>query len=223
VQLCSNTFPTIADSSPSSPSGQINDGHLNQWTGNRNCSVSGSLTPGIYVLQLPSPLYEGSSKFGIRASVSSGPAPKLYGILDMSIHVNFSGNEAQPYLAEVRPDHAGKLLELDIWDLGDAAGNVNDAWIEIRTPSGTAPACSWTSSNGLSSPGTIGTCNIKIGDQRFNAAWLNVEVPLPSSYTCNPATATGCWWRILIHSTLQATDRTTWAARISGDPVRLID
>ena len=52
---------------------------------------------------------------------------------------------------------------------------------------------------------------------------LNIEIPIPSTYTCDPLTATGCWWKILIHSSLQATDRTTWAARISGDPVRLID
>ena len=223
VQVCSNTFPTISDSTPSSPSSQINDGHLNQWTGNRNCSISGALTPGIYVLQLPSPLYEGSTKFGIRATVGSGPTPKVYGILDMSIHVNFSGNEAEPYLAEVRPEHAGKVLELDIWDLGDAAGAVGDAWIEIHDPSGAAPACSWTSSNGLSSGGTIGNCKVEVGNQLFNAAWLNLEIPIPSGYTCDPTSATGCWWKILIHSELQATDRTTWAARISGDPVRLID
>jgi hypothetical protein len=226
TQLCSNTFPTIADTTPSSPSSQINDGHLNQWTGNRNCSVAGALTPGIYVLQLPSPLYEGSTKFGIRATVGSGPAPKVYGLLDMSIHVNFDNDEAEPYLAEVRPEHAGKVLEVDIWDLGDTNGSLNDSWIEFRDPvggSGDPPACSWTSSNGLTSGGTISNCNIKIGNQRFNADWLYVELPIPDTYTCDELSATGCWWKILIHSEDQPTDRTTWSARISGDPVRLVD
>jgi hypothetical protein len=216
-QLCTNTFTTIADSTPANPVGQVNEGHLNQWTGNRNCTINGALTPGIYVLQLPSPLY---------ARVSSGPAPKVYGLLDMSIHVNFSGNEAEPYLAEVRPEHAGKMLEVDIFDLGDAAGSINDAWIEFRDPVGGSanpPACSWDSSNGLDSGGSITDCKILIGDQRFNAAWLNVDIPIPDSYTCDETTATGCWWKILIHSSLQATDRTTWAAKISGDPVRLVD
>jgi hypothetical protein len=222
--LCSNTFPTIADESLSSA--QSNSGHFNKWTGNRNCSVSGSLTAGIYVLQLPSPLYEGSSKFAIRATVGSGPAPKVYGLLDMSIHVNFDADEAEPYLAEVRPEHAGKVLEVDIFDLGDTNGSQADSWIEFRDPvggSGNPPACSWTSSNGLTSSGSISDCNIEIGNQRFNAAWLNVVIPIPDSYTCDETTATGCWWRILIHSEDQPTDRTTWAARVSGDPVRLTD
>jgi hypothetical protein len=144
----------------------------------------------------------------------------------MSIHVNFDNDEAEPCLAEVRPEHAGKVLEVDIWDLGDTNGSLNDSWIEFRDPvggSGDPPACSWTSSNGLTSGGTISNCNIKIGNQRFNADWLYVELPIPDTYTCDELSATGCWWKILIHSEDQPTDRTTWSARISGDPVRLVD
>ena len=220
VQLCTNTFPTIADQSLSTT--QINSGHYNQWTGNRNCSISGSLTPGIYVLQLPSPLYEGSSKFGIRATVGSGPAPKVYGILDMSIHVNFTAGVAEPYLAEVRPEHAGKVLEVDIWDLGDVNGTAGIRLIDPVGGAANPPACSWDSTNGESSS-LINDCIIDISNQRFNADWLYVTIPIPSSYTCNPATTTGCWWKIRINSTNQPSDRTTWAARISGDPVRLVD
>jgi hypothetical protein len=220
VQLCSNTFPVYRDTSLNSS--QVNNGHFNQWTGNRNCSVSGSLTPGIYVLQLPSPLYEGSSKFGIRANVSSGQAVKVYGILDMSIHVNFTAGVAEPYLAEVRPEHAGKTLEVDIWDLGDVNGTAGIRFIDPIGGAGNPPACSWDSTNGESS-GFINDCVINISNQRFNAEWLNVKIEIPSTYTCDPTSATGCWWKIRINSQNQPSDRTTWAARISGDPVRLID
>lgn len=195
VQLCSNTFPTYFDSSQSTPSSQINDGHLNQWTGSRNCSVAGSLTAGIYVLQLPSPLYEGSSKFGIRATVGTGTAPKVYGILDMSIHVNFTAGAAEPYLAEVRPDYAGKTLEVDIWDLGDTNGAASIRFIDPIGGAANPPQCSWTSTNGESSA-LINDCVIDISDQRFSADWLYVTIPIPSTYTCNPASATGCWWKI---------------------------
>ena len=221
-QLCSNTFPTISDSSPSDPTSQINDGHLNRWTGTRNCLISGALTPGIYVLQLPSPLYEGSSKFGIRATVNSGPAPKVYGLLDMSIHVNFTAGVAEPYLAEVRPDHAGKTLEVDIWDLGDVNGTAGIRFIDPIGGAANPPRCSWTSTNGESSA-LINDCIVDISNQRFNAEWLYVSIPIPSSYTCDPNSATGCWWKIRITSANQPTDRTTWAARITGDPVRLVD
>jgi len=218
VQLCTDTFPSISDNSPSSPSSQVNAGHLNRWTGNHNCTVSGALTPGIYVLQLPAPATEGSAIFGLQATVSTGPPPKVYGILDMSIHVNFSSGVATPYLAEVRPEHAGKTLEVDIFDLGDVDG---PASIRFLKPDGTVPNCTWESDNGQSDT-TPGPCTIDISNQRFNADWLYVEIPIPSAYTCDPTTPTGCWWKIRIQAS-QAHDRTTWAARISGDPVRLVE
>lgn len=219
--VCSDTFPAYFTDSPSFT--QRNNGHYNRWNGPNNCSVGGSLIPGIYVLQLPPPLYEGSSKFGIRANVGTGPTPKVYGLLDMSIHVNFTSNQAEPYLAEVRPEHAGKTLELDIWDLGDAPGDEEDAWITFFEADGSRPDCSWTSTNGESDP-DVTNCRIDVGDQRFNAEWLYVQIPIPNDYTCDPDGALpACWWKIQINSALQPTDRTTWTGRITGDPVRLID
>jgi len=220
--LCGNTFPAYFTSSASSA--QQTQGTFNSWTGPRNCSAgSGTLTPGIYVLELPSPNYEGSSKFGIRALVGGGPAPKVYGLLDMSNHVNFTGGVAEPYLAEVRPEHGGKTLEIDIFDLGDAPGGVTDAWITFYASDGSRPNCSWTSSNG-ESQNNVPNCRINIGAQRFNAEWLYVRIPLPNPNNCDPNGALpACWWKIQINSNLQPTDRTTWTARITGDPVRLVD
>lgn len=214
---CSDKFPTIVTNFPN-PS-QRSQGHFNQWTGNHNCSVPGSLTPGIWVLQLPSPLYEGSSKFGIRADVASGPTPRVYGLLDMSIHVNFSSGSAEPYLAEVRPEHRGRTLEVDIFDLGEVNGSGS---IRFINAAGGTPRCSWTSSNGESAP--LGNCVIDISDQRFNAEWLYVKIEIPETYDCNTSTSTGCWWKIRISVPSSVpTDRTTWSARITGDPVRLTE
>lgn len=221
--VCSGSFPAYFEDAPGSS--QQTDGHFNDWDGSNNCAVNGELIPGIYVLQLPSPLYEGSSKFGIRASVGEGDEPKVYGLLDMSIHVNFTSGVAEPYLAEVRPEHAGRTLEIDIWDLGDAPGVQSDASITFFMPDGTQPTCSWTSTNGEERD-DVDDCHIEIGAQRFNAEWLYVRIPIPDpdEYTCDPGGALpGCWWKIRIESNLQPTDRTTWTARITGDPVRLVD
>jgi hypothetical protein len=46
-------------------------------------------------------------------------------------------------------------------------------------------------------------------------------VPL-DGYTCDTTQALGCWWKILIHNEGQAHDRTTWSARITGNPLRLV-
>ena len=51
--------------------------------------------------------------------------------------------------------------------------------------------------------------------------WLNRTIP----WTATHATSTqalGCWWKIKIHNEGQAHDRTTWAARITGNPLRLV-
>jgi hypothetical protein len=171
-------------------------------------------------LQLPSPLYEGSSKFGIRANVGSGSTPRIYGILDMSLYVNFNGGQAEPYLAEIREEHAGKVLQVDIWDLGDVNGAADIRFVDPVGGAADPPGCSWTSSNGESASG-LSDCIIDISNQRFNAEWLHVTIPLPDP-VCNPSLgAFACWWKLHINSSGQAHDRTTWRASISGDPVRL--
>ena len=193
-------------------------GHGNAWTTlcTGTTTVAGALDPGIWLIQIPSPLYEGSSKFGIRATVAGGSTPRVYGLFDMSIFVNIEGNEATPWLAEVRPEHEGKLFELDIFDMGD---NDGEAWIEVLDPSGAVVDCSWSSDNGSAAP--LGNCHITMNDQRFNNDWLNIDIPL-DGYTCDTTQALGCWWKIRIHNEGQAHDRTTWSARITGNPLRLV-
>jgi hypothetical protein len=169
----------------------------------------------MYLLHIPSPVWEGSSKFGIRATVGSGATPRVYGLFDMSIHVNIVNDEAMPWLAEVRPEHEGKTFNLDIFDMGDNDGN---AWFEVISPSGVA-SCSWTSDNGQSSG--MGACHVDISDRRFNNDWLFLTIPL-DGYNCDITQPLGCWWRIRIHNEGQAHDRTTWKASITGNPLRLV-
>jgi hypothetical protein len=180
-------------------------------------TVPGNVTPGIWLLHIPSPTFEGSSMFGIRATVSSGPIPRVYGLFDMSIYVNINGNEAMPWLAEVRPEHEGKTFNLNIFDMGDNNGT---AWFEILDPAGNVIDCSWTADNGQG-PASLGTCHVDISNQRFNGSWLNLTIPL-DGYTCDATQPLGCWWKIRIHNEGQAHDRTTWSASITGNPLRLV-
>jgi hypothetical protein len=204
---CSGGFPVNDDTG---------NGHFNTYDGPNNCTVNGALTEGIWVLQLPAPLWEGATKFALEATVTGPTQPKVYGILDMSIYVNFFAGSAEPYLAEIRPEHTEKLFEVDIWDLGD---NDGPASIRFLDPSG-ARDCTWTSSNGES--GSSADCSIDISDQRFNNEWLWVDIPL-DGYSCTLA-GDGCWWKVHLETSSGAAhDRTTWAARVSGDPVRLVE
>ncbi|GBE21090.1 hypothetical protein BMS3Bbin01_00431 [bacterium BMS3Bbin01] len=173
--------------------------------------------PGVWVLQLPSPLWEGSTKFAMRATTSSADTPKLYGINDMSIHVNKASGTPRPWLAEIIPEHAGKTLQVDIWDIGES----NTMTLKILDPDNNVVDCTWTATNGESDT-SLGACTINVGGRRFNAEWLYLTIPIPDDYTCDPDQTYDCWWKVDISNMSNPTDRTTWSARVVGNPLQLI-
>ena len=155
--------------------------------------------------------------FGIRATVDGGPAPRVYGLFDMSIFVNIVGNEATPFLAEVRPEHEGKTFELDIFDMGDNDGNSLDR--DTRT-GWNRHRLLWVVGQRESAP--IGSCHIDISDRAFQRRLAQPDDPLGRLHMRHHPDPLGCWWKIKIHNEGQAHDRTTWTARITGNPLRLV-
>ncbi len=79
------------------------------------------------------------------------------------------------------------------------------------TFSSTASGCKIT---GVSSSGT----------PSYNGQWVTWEIPIPATYTCNTALATGCWAKLqfVYPAGTNVSDTTTWSAYILGEPVRLI-
>jgi hypothetical protein len=59
----------------------------------------------------------------------------------------------------------------------------------------------------------------------YNAQWVAFEVPIPSDYTCDAVSATGCWVRrrFKYPSGASVQDTTTWSAYVLGEPVRIIE
>ena len=141
----------------------------------------------------------------------------LYGINDMSIHVNRAAGAPRPWLAEIIPEHAGKTLEVDIWDIGES----DTMTLKILDPDDNLVDCTWTATNGQSEP-TLGGCSIDVGSRRFNAEWLYLSIPIEETYTCDPTQTYDCWWKVDISNMSNPTDRTTWTARVVGNPVRLV-
>jgi hypothetical protein len=190
------------------------------------CTVSSSYGPGIYPLQvrIPQTNTRGHNRFSIRAT-APGVTPRVYALGDMSIYATTSG-VTEFYLAEVQPQHAGKTLNVELWDAGDASGSTS-ATVQVRGPGGTTYSCSWFSSKGDS--GTSSTCSkttafggdtVSSCTNCYNNHLLTLSVPLPTTYTCT----TDCWWKIryTYPSTLTVTDTTTWRAYIEGNPVHLV-
>lgn len=193
--------------------------YKNQW---RNLCRINSPTPGIYVLKVTASGNHGGVNgysIGVATNPNSNPRPRVYGINDMSIFTNGNSGTATVYLAEVDPIHAGKKLELRFYDPGE---NTSNAWVEVKRPDGTTPQCDWRAEDNSGNQTASGSGNCRIrsthnGTAQFNGQWLTAVIDIPGNYNCT----TDCFWKMNLDMS-GSQDRTTWTARIIGNPVRLV-
>jgi hypothetical protein len=187
------------------------------------CRVN-SPSLGTYVLKVTtSGSIGGTNQYSLLVdtnAITTGTPPKIFGINDMSVFTNEASGNATVWLAEVLPVHAGKKLELRFFDPGESAP---PATMSVLNPSGAvASGCSWTSDNGMSGS----SCSITTANGSgaiFNGDWITMIIDIPSNYTCDPTANgnSGCYWKMNLD--LQTShDRTTWTARVIGNPVRLV-
>lgn len=199
-------------------SGASSTTYRNRWE--RMCRIN-SPTAGMYVLRVNNgtAAIGGTNSYSILAhtngvNATSTVFPRVYAINYMGIFAN--ANAATLYLAEVPPVHAGKTLELRFFDPGEGSGNAN---MTITSPPGVGAAtCVWTATNGQ----TGNTCTIATtvsGVAQFNSHWITMQIALPqaTSYNCT----SDCFWRVTLNLNTPH-DRTTWTARVIGNPVRLV-
>lgn len=60
---------------------------------------------------------------------------------------------------------------------------------------------------------------------RWNGKWIVVHIPIPATYTCADDDFRDCWFQIqydMSNPSAQLFDTTTWYARLSANPVRLV-
>ncbi len=205
-----------------------NDGNFYRDRWRTLCSLNGSLTPGIYVLHVwTSGTGIASNQYSVMADTAVGLEPRVFAINDMSIWSNDLTSHSQLYLAEIEPSHAGKKLELQFYDPGDAS---EDSFMTVLSPTGAVPTCSWTIWNHnltaqTQSPGS-GPCTWQTTDESrgsdprvFNEQWIVAGIDLPD----DPASMCGtdCFWKMDLDLS-EPFERTTWRARVIGNPVRLV-
>lgn len=203
-------------------SGSSSGTYRNRWA--RMCRISNP-TEGIYVLRVSN----GGSSIGGNNSYAllvnsdnfntSNP-PRVYSINEMSIFTNDSSGTATVYLAEVDPIHANKILQLTFYDPGEGAGN---AQMTVLPPPGVSGySCSWVATDvwpgGGPNSGNSCTINSTVsGNARYNGEWITMQIDLPASYTCT----TDCFWKMELDLNVSH-DRTTWEAKVIGNPVALV-
>jgi hypothetical protein len=184
------------------------------------CASNFDRGPGIYPLRVMVEHDDDwwtSNKYSLRTSTTSGPAPQIYGLGDMSIYTNVDLGLTEFYLTLIGEEHAGKTLVVEFWDAGDVNSGGSGDTLTISSDSGSTPACTWTASNGDGGS----TCTINVSAKKYNNELISVAIPIPEDYTC---TGDECWFRVAYDYTgTQVHDTTTWTAYITGNPIRLVE
>jgi Putative Flp pilus-assembly TadE/G-like len=183
----------------------------------------------------------GQNSFAIWTK-ATGTAPKVHGLGAMEAYTPLEpSTSAEFYLAQIEAAHAGKTMEIKLWDPGDT--NSLSANLQIRIP-GTAgytnaslnytaaKGTTNTNANNCNSTSGTGASNIPTnsggsGGQLFNGCWVTILIPIPTTYTAPtpPGEAEPGWWKIRYNmgsGSTNAFDLTTWQVQIRGNPVHLI-
>jgi Flp pilus assembly protein TadG len=170
----------------------------------------------------------------VGANGGAGSA-RVYGDAKMVAYSNLTGAAATQkfYLAQIDKQHAGKTMEIKLFDPGDVAGN---ATLRILSPDGgsynyatfsyAADAQCIAGRSDVCSASGRNYINTAIGgSSSFDNTVITISIPLLSTYgsvsTRPPGETEDGWWKIE-YTVGAANDTTTWEVSIRGNPVHLI-
>jgi hypothetical protein len=178
----------------------------------------------------------GQNSFSLFVKAIGGAgAPRVYGLGAMQQYSPLpANNSSEFYLAQIAAIHAGKTMEIRLWDIGDTPSGSLPVSLQILQPSGggwTPATMSWTAARGTSN-GSAANCDSITGSgttisataggtQYFQGCWLTITVPLATNY----AAAQDGWWKIRYivgNGSDSGFDLTTWEVRLRGNPVHLV-
>jgi hypothetical protein len=166
--------------------------------------------------------YQNASGNGLCDGRTDTLCPRVYGKDAISVYANTSDGVASFFLAEIEAEHSGKILQLELWDPGEGGSK-----IEFLKPTGTntwaLQPFSWASynENGTATGSAGNNVNsVSVTGSVFNGKLLRIQIPL----TGYSPPSDNKWWKIQYTFTSgSVTDRTTWSAKVIGDPVHLIE
>jgi hypothetical protein len=182
----------------------------------------------------------GHNSFAIWARATGG-SPRVYGIGAMQAFSPLQGGQASIfYLAQIEAVHAGKTMEIKLWDPGDTGSLAANLQILMPTATGYVPAtfnyraqrgttnANATNCNATTGSGVTSVTTNTGGSSRFNGCWLTIEIPIPSTYSAPqpPGESEPGWWKIQYNmsgsTSSNSFDVTTWEVQIRGNPVHLV-
>ena len=164
--------------------------------------------------------------------VRSAGQPRVYGGGRMAAYTNLAAGTQTFYLAQIDAIHAGKTMDITLFDPGDVQG---PAYLRILSPEGssydyavfnyTADSACNTSSDACSANNRTQIRTNSGSGSSFDNSVLTISIPLPSNYGQGGLTPPGeteaGWWKIE-YEVAGGNDTTTWEVSIRGNPVHLI-
>jgi Flp pilus assembly protein TadG len=199
-------------------------GH-NHWV-----TLDNGLAGGLYRLNVNTSLDASNSSVGAENLfsiwVGSGGNARVYGSGRMAAYSNLDGGLQKFYFAQIEKAHAGKTMQIDLFDPGETNGN---AFLRLLSPDGNAyhyVTFDWKSDDGRSGT-NVNVIQTSNGSALFNNKMITIKVPLPSTYGAGgldppgDITAEDGWW-LIEYDIAQANDTTTWGVSIRGNPVHLV-
>jgi len=165
--------------------------------------------------------------FGLEVTSTSGPVARIYGQSRMCAFIVVN-NTSIFYLAQVEAAHAGKTLEIKLFDPGD----ITSTALKIRVPTSTGfsyATFTWTATGSSGGAPTSGgpTTTLTTSSSTtnyYNNQWVTLSVQIPSSYAAPtpPGEPGPGWWKIEYATLGTGADVTTWEVNVRGNPVHLI-
>jgi Flp pilus assembly protein TadG len=173
-------------------------------------------------------------------SKATGGTPRVYGLGAMEAYFPLpAGQPSTFYLAQIEAPHAGKWMDIDLWDPGDTGSLIADLEILTPTGGGYTPATFYVNTiSGTTIPSTF-TCGPSTSTARtiirtntgssniYNGFWVRLCVHLADTYSAPtpPGETEPGWWKIrytMGAGSNASTDLTTWKVSIRGNPVHLV-
>ena len=195
-----------------------------------------NLAAGTYELQVTTndPTNTSTSAenmFSIGVVDGGAAGTQVYGDGTMSNWYNITGGSSTFYLAQIAKTYAGKTLQVNLFDVGDAAAST---YLKIKSPDGgtqnyvgfTYTSASLEGTAGPSGSVTAGSSGLQTTNcssscsKPFNDMMLTISIPLSSTYGSSALWQNG-WWQIE-YDVSSANDTTTWAVDVVGNPVHLV-
>jgi hypothetical protein len=193
------------------------------------CSV-GAAPAGTYLIQvltngLGADAANGQNNYALRAFSSTDATAKdaisVSAYNNMTIYANLPAAATNFHLARVPTSAAGQVLNVGLYDVGDAA---TSGTVKVVAPPDSGATFSNCTGIGPVA-GALPACQITTNSTTFQGKWETIGVPIPTTYACDDADNNACWVLLTFNYSAGGNvyDTTSWTASIEGDPVRLVE